>query len=90
MWLRDYLKDDMPKCRVLTFGYNTKLTINNNYRFEDFCKELLSQLSIARSSDTVIMRLHHIYRQGTDSLGFVSAAGTRRPQLWNQGHRSGK
>jgi hypothetical protein len=55
MWLRDYLKDDMPKCRVLTFGYNTKLTINNNYRFEDFCKELLSQLSLSRSSYTVIL-----------------------------------
>ncbi|KAH7024466.1 uncharacterized protein B0I36DRAFT_366411 [Microdochium trichocladiopsis] len=56
IWLRDYLKEDIPKCRVLTFGYNTKLTIDNNYCFEDFCKELLSQLRLARSSHTTLYR----------------------------------
>ncbi|KAK6540708.1 hypothetical protein TWF694_008100 [Orbilia ellipsospora] len=55
-WLRDFLGDDIPKCRVLTFGYNTTLSIDSNYRFEDFSKELLSDLARVRSSKTALSR----------------------------------
>jgi hypothetical protein len=50
MWLRDFLKDDMPHCRVMTYGYNTKLASNRAYTFGDFCDRFLEEIQLARSS----------------------------------------
>ncbi|KND88667.1 Protein SERAC1 [Tolypocladium ophioglossoides CBS 100239] len=56
MWLRDFLKEDLPRCRVLTYGYNAKLMVDMNYTFEDFCNEFLNTLKSARSSDDTMHR----------------------------------
>jgi len=53
MWLRDFLKEDLPRCRVLTYGYNAKLAVDKNYSFEDFCSQFLDVLKTARNSDHV-------------------------------------
>ncbi|ORX97677.1 hypothetical protein BCR34DRAFT_607182 [Clohesyomyces aquaticus] len=56
IWLRDFLPKDLPKCRVLTFGYNTKLSLDSNYRFDHFCDELLNALKRSRASDEASSR----------------------------------
>jgi hypothetical protein len=48
MWPRDFLRVDLPRARVLTFGYNTKLSSNMNYTFQDFCNQFMSDLELAR------------------------------------------
>jgi hypothetical protein len=53
MWLRDFLPKDLPECRVLTFGYNTKLSLDSNYRFSHFCTDLRHAVRRSRPSDEV-------------------------------------
>ena len=36
MWLRDFLSKDLPKCRVMTYGYNSKLSDPGLHTIADF------------------------------------------------------
>lgn len=48
MWPREFFRDDLPNARVLTFGYNAKLSNDMSHTFEDFCTQFLSTLQLAR------------------------------------------
>lgn len=48
MWPREFLRDDLPNARVLTFGYNTKLSSNMSHTFGDYVSQFLSTLQLAR------------------------------------------
>ncbi|RFU75465.1 hypothetical protein TARUN_6798 [Trichoderma arundinaceum] len=56
MWPRDFLIGDLPTARVLTYGYNTKLSNAMAHTFDDFCTDFLAQLNLARSSDETVDR----------------------------------
>ncbi|KAF1828982.1 hypothetical protein BDW02DRAFT_191332 [Decorospora gaudefroyi] len=56
MWLRDCLPRDLPNCRVLTFGYNTKLSLDSNYRLDHFCNDLRHALRRSRPSEEASSR----------------------------------
>ena len=53
MWLRYALEDDMPRARVMIYGYNTKLAGGAGGTLETYAKRLLEELEIVRSSADV-------------------------------------
>ena len=53
MWPREFLRDDMPNARVLTFGYNSKLLSNASHVLDDYCTQFISSLLLARKSKDV-------------------------------------
>ena len=61
MWLRDFLSEDLPKCRVMTYGYNFKLPNPGLHTIADFGRGLQDDLLRARRSDQVAS---HLYRIG--------------------------
>ena len=53
MWLRDFLSKDLPKCRVMIYGYNSKLSNPGLHTIADFGRGLREELLRARRSDQV-------------------------------------
>ena len=51
MWLRDFLSKDLPKCRVMIYGYNSKLSTPGLQTIADFGRGLREELLRARRSD---------------------------------------
>ncbi|EXK25027.1 hypothetical protein FOMG_18285 [Fusarium oxysporum f. sp. melonis 26406] len=50
-WLEDLLPESTPRCRVLTFGYDSKLAFSKSRSgVEAFARDLLNRLRIVRSS----------------------------------------
>ncbi|KAM5521611.1 hypothetical protein FOXYSP1_15502, partial [Fusarium oxysporum f. sp. phaseoli] len=50
-WLEDLLPESIPRCRVLTFGYDSKLAFSKSRSgVEAFARDLLNRLRIVRSS----------------------------------------
>ena len=60
MWLRDFLSEDLPKCRVMIYGYNSKLSNPGLHTISDFGRGLREDLLRARRSDQVAPQLYHI------------------------------
>jgi len=58
MWLKDFFNEDMPHCRVMTFGYNTKLASKRSSTFEDFCERFLEEILAVRSSPQVSCEIY--------------------------------
>ena len=58
MWLRDFLSEDLPKCRVMIYGYNSKLSNPGLHTIADFGRGLRDELLQARRSDQVV---HSVY-----------------------------
>ena len=58
MWLRDFLSKDLPKCRVMTYGYNSKLSTPGLHTIADFGRGLRKELLRARRSDQVAFQVH--------------------------------
>ena len=56
MWLRDFLSKDLPKCRVMIYGYNSKLSNPGLHTIADFSRGLQEDLLRARRSDQVASR----------------------------------
>ena len=56
MWLRDFLSKDLPRCRVMTYGYNSKLSNPGLHTIADFGRGLRKELLRARRSDQVALR----------------------------------
>ena len=50
MWLREFLSDDLPKCRVMTYGYNSKLSTPGLHTIADFGRSLREELVKARTN----------------------------------------
>jgi hypothetical protein len=53
MWLRDFLREDLPSCRVLIYGYNLKLASNMLHTFQDLCDQFLESMKVVRASEEV-------------------------------------
>ena len=53
MWLRDFLSEDLPECRVMIYGYNSKLSSPGLHTIADFGKRLREELLRVRRSDQV-------------------------------------
>ena len=53
MWLRDFLSKDLPKCRVMIYGYNSKLSDPGLHTIADFGRGLREELLRARKSEQV-------------------------------------
>ena len=60
MWLRDFLSKDLPKCRVMTYGYNSKLSNPGLHTIADFGKGLREELLKARRSDQVAFKFTNV------------------------------
>ena len=56
MWLRDFLSKDLPKCRVMTYGYNSKLSTPGLHTIAGFGRSLRKELLRARRSDQVALK----------------------------------
>ena len=56
MWLRDFLSEDLPKCRVMIYGYNSKLSTPGLHTIADFGSGLREELLRARKSDQVAFK----------------------------------
>ncbi|OCK73381.1 hypothetical protein K432DRAFT_410741 [Lepidopterella palustris CBS 459.81] len=49
MWLRDFLSKDLPCCRTMIYGYNSKLSSHGIDTIMDYGRELIEELKKVRS-----------------------------------------
>ncbi|EXL39953.1 hypothetical protein FOCG_17455 [Fusarium oxysporum f. sp. radicis-lycopersici 26381] len=56
-WLEDLLPESIPRCRVMTFGYDSKLAFSKSQSgVEAFAQDLLNRLRVVRSSSEASAR----------------------------------
>lgn len=55
MWLRDFLCHDLPNCRTMIYGYNSRLDSHAIHTTLDFAKDFLEELTKARETEQVIL-----------------------------------
>jgi len=53
MWLRDFLSKDLPCCRTMIYGYNSKLSSHGIDTIMDYGRELLEELKKVRNTEEV-------------------------------------
>lgn len=53
MWLRDFLSKDLPNCRTMIYGYNTKLKSPGIHTIESYCRSFLDELKKVRKTEHV-------------------------------------
>lgn len=54
MWLQDFLPDSVPRARILTFGYDTKLPgSKSEASITDLSRRLLESIKSARGEKAV-------------------------------------
>ncbi|KAI5845839.1 hypothetical protein DFP73DRAFT_476894 [Morchella snyderi] len=51
MWLRDFLSVDLPNCRTLTYGYDSRLRSAGVHQIRDYSRGFLEELKKARISE---------------------------------------
>ncbi|KAF5669916.1 hypothetical protein FDENT_11382 [Fusarium denticulatum] len=56
MWLRDFLSKDLPYCRTMIYGYNSKLSSHGLDTIMDYGRELIEELKKIRYSDELRQR----------------------------------
>ncbi|KAJ8109396.1 hypothetical protein OPT61_g7492 [Boeremia exigua] len=56
MWLRDILSKNMPQCRTMTYGYNSKLSQHGFGNIVDYSRKFLDEIRDIRSTDKSIHR----------------------------------
>jgi len=56
MWLRDFLPQNLPNVRILTFGYDSALQNSSSMiSINDFARQHLELVSKARSGDEKVV-----------------------------------
>ncbi|KAI9765188.1 MAG: hypothetical protein M1840_007781 [Geoglossum simile] len=50
MWLQDFLAEDLPNCRTMIYGYNSKLQSHGIHSIRDYSRDFLNELKAARRS----------------------------------------
>ena len=56
VWLRDFLPKDVPKARVLTYGYDSRITDPDaKYSITDLAKAFLDSVRAFRADTEVIL-----------------------------------
>lgn len=53
MWLRDFLSKDLPNCRTMIYGHNTKLSSRGVDTIMDYGREVLEGIKKVRRSKEV-------------------------------------
>jgi hypothetical protein len=53
MWLRDFLSKDLPHCRTMIYGYNSKLSSHGVDTIMDYDRELIEEIKKVRDTDEV-------------------------------------
>ena len=53
MWLRHFLSEDLPNCRTMIFGYNSKLRGSSIATLEDYSRQLLEGINSVREDTEV-------------------------------------
>lgn len=53
MWLRDFLSKDLPCCRTMIYGYNSKLTSHGVDTIMDYGRGLIEEIKKIRSTEEV-------------------------------------
>lgn len=53
MWLRDFLFKDLPCCRIMIYGYNSKLSSHGIDTIIDYGRELMEELEKVRTTEEV-------------------------------------
>jgi hypothetical protein len=53
MWLRDFLSKDFPRCRTMTYGYNSKLSSHGVDTILDYGRELMEEIKKIRNTKEV-------------------------------------
>jgi protein SERAC1 len=53
MWLRDFLAEDVPHCRTMIYGYNSKLDTRGVDTIVDYSRGLLEEMQKIRNTDEV-------------------------------------
>jgi hypothetical protein len=56
MWLRDFLSKDLPQCRTMTYGYNSKLSSHGVDTILDYGRELMEEIKKIRNTKEVMYR----------------------------------
>jgi hypothetical protein len=66
MWLRDFLPEKVPNCRIMTHGYDSDIKKDGFNTLDDYANSFLEQLEL--------------YRQGTNVKVFISHSTGCLPQ----------
>ena len=53
MWLRDFLSKDLPQCRTMIYGYNSKLLSRGVDTIMDYGREFLEGIKRVRYTKEV-------------------------------------
>lgn len=53
MWLRDFLSKDIPCCRTMVYGYNSKLLNHGIDTIMDYGRGLIEELKKIRNTEEV-------------------------------------
>jgi hypothetical protein len=53
MWLRDFLSKDLPCCRTMIYGYNSKLSSHGIDTIMDYGRGLMEELKKIRGTEEV-------------------------------------
>ncbi|KAM6510829.1 hypothetical protein FSOLCH5_011275 [Fusarium solani] len=56
MWLRDFLSKDLPCCRTMIYGYNSKLSSHGIDTIMDYGRELIEELKKVRNTEELRQR----------------------------------
>ncbi|KAF2180317.1 hypothetical protein K469DRAFT_715560 [Zopfia rhizophila CBS 207.26] len=56
MWLRDFLSKDLPCCRTMIYGYNSKLLSHGIDTIMDYGRELLEEIKKVRNTEELRQR----------------------------------
>lgn len=60
MWLRDFLSKDLPNCRTMIYGYNSKLSSHGINTIMDYGREFLEGIKRIRNTKEVGSKLSAI------------------------------
>lgn len=53
MWLRDFLAHDLPDCRTMIYGYQSKLLTSNISQLKEYGREFLMEFEKLRDTREV-------------------------------------
>ncbi|OQE34388.1 hypothetical protein PENCOP_c018G06557 [Penicillium coprophilum] len=56
MWLRDFLSKDLPQCRTMIYGYNSKLSSHGVDTILDYGRELMEEIKKIRDTNELQQR----------------------------------
>ncbi|KAL4745419.1 P-loop containing nucleoside triphosphate hydrolase protein [Aspergillus terricola var. indicus] len=56
MWLRDFLSKDLPRCRTMIYGYNSKLSSHGVDTILDYGRELMGEIKQVRNTKECLVK----------------------------------